>query len=78
MPESKQNKSVPAGWSITRPVGLQVGEGQTGDRLIADAIEPFRRQLELARSERRVQGAEALKPLSHLAAETRGAGLLRE
>ena len=74
--EAEEN--VPADWS-NHPTGrLMIREGQTGDRLITDAIEPFRRQPEVARSERPFQGVEAFKSLSHLAAETRGADLRRE
>ena len=71
---------TPGGRVMTRPVGLQVGQGQAGDRLVAERIEAAR---EAASAPGRSRAAlarafEAVESLSHLPAEPRGARLGRE
>ena len=67
---SKATAMTPGGPADDPAAGLgsQVGQGQAGDRLIAERVEPLGRQLQLAGDRRRLgQGRQAVEPLSRLA-----------
>ncbi len=73
--ESKATRRTPGGRWMTRPVCLHVGEGQAGDRLIAEQVKAVGWQFQLPGDRGRPgQRIQALESLSDPPAEPRGPG----